>query len=396
MNAGANDAPAPTRSSERIFLIAMDAERGAETLFLLRLLRWMREAGVQMEVLLWRRGPLLEEMRELCTVRVVDDLSDWWVDRFLRAVGLGVVGKRIKGQRMRWWMRRAAHQFPHALVLGVPAARALRYATKPLPAVLLLPAEERPWDERVTPEEWATILGRCAGFIVPDDSARSWLVAGQGVDAERVRVQRGFLPAIPAPGESEVKGVEELGLPEDALVVCGTGTDAWWRAPEPFVPVAWELCRRLPDANLHFVWLCHDMDEDALWPLRHDIANAGLQDRFHIVPATVLMDQFEASDLVLLTGRPDTFRLISAELRLSARPVVCFANGLTEVELGDAAVSVPYLDIEAAADAAAHLLSDPDAARELMARAVEQAGRTHELATDLPRWLLDSTAELLA
>ena len=411
--AAAPSAPRATRP-RRVYVIGFDAERGAETFFLLRVLRWLRAAGVEVELLLWRHGPLLGELREVCRVRVVDDLTRSWIDRLLRMVRLDALGVKVKGLRLRIWMWQASRRFPHTLVRGIRSARALKYTPRPLPAVVHLSEEERPWRDQVSEAEWRTILATAGGFIVPDADARDLLVA-DGVAEAKVAIQEGFVPDVTLSRIAEPTepteptgasprdltkigaGRRALGVPESAILICGTGTEDWWRSPEPFVAFAWGVAQRFADAEIHFLWLCHDIDdEDALWPLRHDIANAGMTDRFHLATVTVLLEQFELCDLVVLTGRPDTFSVISGELRLSARPVVCFANGATERELGDAAVAVPYLDVEAAVDAVEHLLEDPDAARELTERAASRAGRAQELSTDLPQWLLEITGELLA
>lgn len=386
-----------TAAGGRVLLVAHDADRGAEQLFLLRLARWLAtQPGVEVEVLLWQGGPLLADLRSTCPVRVVDDLNRWWVARVLQLVGLRAVGARLKGLRLRAWMWRARRRSSRIFVHGASAGRVLAYAVgASLPVVAHLVDEGRPWTDLVAAEDWAALLRVSKGFVVPDEASRVVLVDDHGVDPARIRVEELFVPAV-GTGGRPAGGRQALGIPEGAVVVGATGTDDWWRAPEPVVPIVWQLCRRRPDLDVHVLWTCYDDDEDALWPLRHDVANAGLADRFHVVAAPSSLAHLELSDVVLLTSRPDAFRAVSLELGLAAKPVVCFENGVTERVLGDAAVAVPYLDLEAAADAVLGLLDDEEAAAELARRAVARAGRARELAEGAPRWLLDTVDDLLA
>lgn len=386
---------------DRVFVIALDADRGADTYYLLRMLRWMREAGIEVELLLWRHGPLLDELREVCRVRVVDHLTESVVDRVLRMVGLTPVANKVTGLRLRVWLRGSTRRSPTVLVRGLTAAKVLHSVPSGTPAVVHVLDQERP-SVLASEAQWKMIRDHATAFIVADDEARDALVAG-GVAPNRVQVEDGFFAGTERPATELIEGtlVDEptrsarrraLGIPDEALLICGSGTDDWWRAPEPFVAVAWAVSRRLPDRDIRFLWLCHDLeDEDGLWPLRHDIGNAGMGDRFLLAEAGALCEQLALSDLVLLTGRPDTFSLLTYDLRLAARPVACFRNGAAEQSLGDAATVVDYLDVEALAGAVVALLEDPAALKALTERAVARS-RLQDAAGDVLQWLVATAA----
>ena len=70
---------------DRLLVVAHDADRGAEQLFLVRLVAALQaQPGTEVEVLLWQGGPLLAELQSLAPVRVVDDLNRWWLARLLQ------------------------------------------------------------------------------------------------------------------------------------------------------------------------------------------------------------------------------------------------------------------------------------------------------------------------
>ena len=390
---------------ERVFLVALDAERGSDSYVLLSVLGWLRDAGIETELLLWRHGPLLDEMRTLCRVRVVDDLTRSPVDRLLRMVGLSMIANRVTGARLRRWLWEANRRYPSIWVRGLPAARIVRSMPLDARVVVQLDDGDPMGAERLGERDWALVLARVAGFLVPTDGGRDALVA-EGVAVERIRVQaelgslraRSVDESAPARAAAEPLIAEEarrrraeLGVPADAVLIGSTGTHDWWKAPEPIVAFAWALRRRLGERGVHFVWLCHDLDDaDGLWPLYHDIENAGLSEVFHVAEADTLFSQFALCDLVVLAGRPDAFAMIRSELAMWARPVVCYRNGVTEATLGEGALPVEYLDVEGLAEAVAEVLDDPDRLASLAAHA--ERIRLDDFDADQPRWLATVTS----
>lgn len=404
--APAPSAPAPTAPT-RAFLVALDAERGSDSYLLLSLLGSLRDAGIDTEVLLWRHGPLLDEMRSLCRVRVVDDLTRSPVDRLLRMVGLSMIANRVTGARLRRWLWQATRRYPSLWVRGLPAARIVRSTPLDARVVVQLADGEAVGPDRLGERDWEFVRDRVSGFLVPTDAERDAL-ADAGVARDRVRVQAelgplrasfaegsaaAVAPVAPPPIDDETRRRRrgEIGVPDDAILIGSTGTHDWWKAPEPVVAFAWALRRRLGDREVHFVWLCHDLDDaDGLWPLFHDIENAGLSEVFHVVEADALFSQLGLCDLLVLAGRPDAFAMIRAQVAMWARPVVCYRNGVTEVALGGGALPVDYLDVEGLADAVADIVDAPERLDELVGHA--ERVRLDAFDADQPLWLAAVTS----
>jgi glycosyltransferase involved in cell wall biosynthesis len=383
-------------TSDRLLVVAHDADRGAEQLFLVRLVAALQQqSGADVEVLLWQGGPLVGELEAVAPVRVVDDLNRWWVARLLQLVGLRSVGARLKGLRLRAWMWRAARRSTAVLAHGARAGRPFAYAVRPLPVVVHLTGDGSHWQEDAAAEDWAALLAAGRGFVVSDPAAQRRLVEDHGVADERVRLLTSVVPAS-LPAEPVLPRRRSLGVPEGAFLLGAAGTEDWWRAPEPIVPIVWALRRRRPDLDVHVLWACYDGDEDGLWPLRHDVRNAGLEDCFHIVASPSSLEHLELCDLVLLATRPDTFRLVGVEVALAAKPVVCFADEVVERALGPASVAVPYLDLDAFVEEVGRLLDHPETRDELGREAVVLAGRAQEAAGDAPERLREAIGELLA
>jgi glycosyltransferase involved in cell wall biosynthesis len=371
-------------SPRPLLLVGADAGRGADALFVLRLVRWLRAQGRPVEVLLWRGGPLLAQLRAQCSVELVDDLNRWWLARILQVVGLRSVAARLKGLRLRWslWRRTRGRT---TVVLGAEAGRIVGYlvGSPPFATVLWGGVEEL---DAISVEDRAVLLARSATVIAADQVGADELEAA-GAPRGSTVVVAPFLP-VPASRAGGDAVRRRLGLPDDAVVVAGAGTDDWWKAPDPFVVVAWEVQRRRPDLDLHFLWVCADDDPDGLWPLRHDVRAAGLEGRVHVATTVPLADPLSVADVVLVATRDASFRLVEHDVALAARPVVCADDGVVGDKLGDAALRVPYLDVDAMATAVLRVLEDDALAASLADAAHQRMGWTLDHADVAPGRLL--------
>ena len=103
-----------------------------------------------------------------------------------------------------------------------------------------------------------------------------------------------------------------------------------------------------------------------------------------------MFSQLGLCDLLVLTGRPDAFAMLRAELAMWARPVVCYRNGITEIALAGGALPVDYLDVEGLAEAVAEVLDDEQRLRALAEHA--ERIRLEDFDADLPRWLATVTS----
>jgi glycosyltransferase involved in cell wall biosynthesis len=200
---------------------------------------------------------------------------------------------------------------------------------------------------------------------------------GAGATADRL-VRLPDLLTLPGIGELDAdflatvrrELVDHHGIPVDAALAVGIGNVDWWTVPDAFVRIAWEATRRSSDRPLHFLWVADGASDRMLWPLRHDIRHAGLEDRVHIETGARRPWQLIAAGDVLVSSRLGDHEPIGhREAALMGRPVLWFddpgaPDPLVEPTQG---IAVAHLDIDAMADAivaAAALAADPaDAAR---------------------------------
>ena len=118
--------PAPAHPPSQVIVLAAAAGVSRATRALFDVVRGLDTAGISTEVVLLRHGARLEELRALCPVKVVDDLTRSPVDRLLRLVRLGLVGGAIKGRVVRRWLRASRRPNTVGVVCGLAAARLVR------------------------------------------------------------------------------------------------------------------------------------------------------------------------------------------------------------------------------------------------------------------------------
>jgi len=205
-------------------------------------------------------------------------------------------------------------------------------------------------------------------IMVPAEAVRTALASRFGIDLDRVRTVYNGQDARTrglSRQTMRLRVLEELGLPDDALIVLGCGTVDLRKGADLFVNVA----RRVLSDPLamsvsprtYFVWVGHRNHDDLERWLLHDVGIGGLQDHIRFIgPRATTTPYFMAADLFALTSREDPCPLVNLEAMECGLAVVAFqgAGGASEV-LGEGGVCVPYIDVDAMARAVSELLADP-------------------------------------
>lgn len=353
-DAAASGAPVPSG----LLVVSQDAARGRDQVRLAQVLRYLADRGTSVELFLWEGGPLLDDLAASCrAVHVVEEMHGWRPARILQAAGRHRAADRLKGLRLRAHLRRRSRRLPVVYLHGAVAGRMLGYldGARPVVAHLHDLAEgPDPLAGLLEAPDAELLLARIDAAVVPSPSLEPVVAQQAGLAPERVRVRREY-------GDTSV-GRDQLGVPPDAAVVVAAGTEDWWRAPDPIVPIVWQVARRA-ETDVRLVWCCRHDEPEALWPLRHDLAAAGLEHRAQILPTAAAVDVLVLADVVLAVGRRGDLVPLADDLRFAGRPVVASdESGLAE-RLPGQAVEVPYLDLAAAVDAVLDVLGSGSGGR---------------------------------
>lgn len=158
---------------------------------------------------------------------------------------------------------------------------------------------------------------------------------------------------------------QDLGLPDDAMIVLNVGTQCIRKGIDLFAETAAQFAQRFKDRpEVHFVWFGARADHpDEAWHRADALIRAhGLEGRVHLNPSTSQIEQvFTGSDLFFLSARADPFPCVVHEAMACGLPVILFEDGAGSQELivdGWNGTVVPMADAVAAADAIGQMAQD--------------------------------------
>ncbi len=209
-------------------------------------------------------------------------------------------------------------------------------------------------------------ISRSCKLILCSESVRTSLASRADISSSIAPVVHSFLPEriqkniTNNPDKFDISSI--IDIPKDAFVVGCVGTVCWRKGSDLFIQVAKIIGKQLHGRPIIYLWIGHGHQEE-LRRIRHDIALSEMADSvFFIGGKTDVSHFYQCFDLFLLTSREDPFPLVMLEAAYCSIPLIGFSGsgGIEEFGADGAAVLVPYLDINAMAEEALTLLSEPD------------------------------------
>lgn len=268
--------------------------------------------------------------------RVVDDLRLWAPARSLELIGLGAIGRRLRGLRLRQWGREVA---PDVVIMDDGVGDRILRSVGGHPTLVVRRNAE------VSPRPWLEPPPRTTADLVlePDPGAsgmRSTKIIEVAPIQQRAAVARAAVRT-------------RLGLePGDALVV-GWGRDGWLDGPDLFVRALWHLEHR-EGVLAHGLWLAGGDDPDEEDRLVAEARRCGVAHRFH-VQASDQVDHRLGGDVAFLPYREPTD--VRHQELLTYVAAGLHVVGFSPWAVPDPALQeVPFLDLDGAASALAAAL----------------------------------------
>lgn len=298
--------------------------------------RWLRGAHPDhdVDVVAFRGGELLDDLLQLCDVRVVLDPLEPWDWRAPDAERLAELEPRLAG-------------LPRAdatLLVSVAGGQALP----------LLPAES--CDPIVT---WSVEQGEDLHEAADERTAR-WLAGSTGTrdelrarlgDAAPIELVAEFIETPVAPDDERRRRYRTaLGATDDDLLVLGAGIATVRKAPDLFVEAALAHVRRDAGRAARYVWLGGEHDE-FFHTVRAEVHRLGLGQVRLVGNVVDVVPYLAAADVFLHPARLDAFPLVCLHAAAVGTPVVAFAGVGGVVEMfGDSFVGSPYPDLTGLVD----------------------------------------------
>jgi glycosyltransferase involved in cell wall biosynthesis len=375
----------------RVLFVAHDAYRAGATIFLLNMLRWLREhTDITFDVAVREHGEMLAEFRKVCRSFVLAP-----------AVPPDALRPRLEG----WWRRWRPYErhrtlrslatsgeydllYLNTLTLGDHLARIEGVGLPVVTHVHELGYVIR----RFGHAEEQRVLLRSERVICVSDEVLQNLVLNFGCPSAKAQRIHGFTPVdADAQGtrqERAARLLDPLRIPRDALLVgvCAHGT--LMKGVDLAVPLTRLLPPRVGGREVHLVWIGSERAEYPLDLAVSDARKAGVADRVHFAgfsrePASWL----SLLDVHLMLSREESFPLAVMEAAVQGGPTIAFsdAGGAPEFILPDAGVCTPYLDLPAMAAAVIDLLVNEPARRAMGEVARRRVRASHAPDVVLPQ-----------
>lgn len=379
------------RGRGTVLFCTHSGDRVGPPMILLDLLKWIdANTDTRFEVLLWSTGSLRPEFEALAPVHDADELRSGPLATLAALVGrLGrrgaTAGRWLSELPLRWSLWRI-RDLQTVVVVSIGPNDYLRLLRPRRPRVVTMALELGLQLVHLDDND-GRLRRETDRFVAGMPVIRDALVEEFGIAADRVAVAREFVNTTPPPVVREVRR-DELGIPDDAVVVGSAGVMEWRKAPEYFVQIAKAAATRAPDLPLHFVWIGGD-DQGYAARLADEIAMAGLTGRVHFPGRQPNpWDWFRLFDLFVLTSREDAFPLVCLENASVGNPVICFDTGGMPEFVGDdeCGAVVAFPDVEAMTDRVLELARDHDERRRRGERGQARVVERYDVAVCAPLW----------
>jgi glycosyltransferase involved in cell wall biosynthesis len=360
----------------KILVITHDAGLNGAPMTLLRLMKLLRNRGYRFNMIARQGGPLEEDFRRLCDIfeiparkrakkfiaRQIDKFKiardDFDIARCLAGVGLVLSNTVTNGEILK--LIRAKSDLPiisyiHELQMG-----SLLYTT----------------DQHIRSTIQFTNL-----FLTSCEAVKKHLSSSFGIPEEKISKLNYYLPALPTPGNDEVPDFRNQYRLGNRFTVAALAMNDWRKGADIFLLVAAGVFKKDPGADIQFIWMGGARESLETKKMLHDINKLDLEGKIIVIESIKNYTPiYQCIDILLLTSREDPFPLVVLEAASKKIPTICFekAGGAPEFVCPDAGAVVPYLDIEAMADAILSYYNNEQAVAIHGEKAFKKVKRLHQ------------------
>ena len=352
--------PEPPRR-RRALVVGHDAARaGAQIVLLTMLKEWQKLNTWDTQLVLLGGGVLREEFEKVCTTLVITDYPNTTQQR----------------QALKQFCSLAPDVILANTVVAGPFLSMLTHFGVPIITYV--------HELQKSIERWApgpimqATIENSNHFIAVSEPVAHNLINNHGISPNKISCLNEYIKTSHHTRLGYLLELrKELGLNPDDKVIFGCGTMDWRKGPDLFAKVANKVFQRVPEAR--FVWIGADTGEDAAL-LAHRIADDPRI--LFIGERSNPRDYLPLGSAFFLSSREDPYPLVALEAADAGLPIVCFADagGMPQFVGNTCGRTVPYEDLNAAADAFVQILGNNEMRESLGCNARTSVRMNHDSA----------------
>src|SRR6266536_4218630 len=337
-------------SVKKILIISHDANLNGAPILLIRLMKILREHGYTFNTILRNGGPLANRFKAL------SDVFGYFKEPSRKSL-LSKLNKRLRGREKTFDWEGYIKGVDLVLNNTITNGAILHVIKKNYDGPVITHIHELHMGEALytSPALVNMTLRVSKYFLVPSDAVKRHIEKTYSIPNDSVSCLNYYVPSSSSTlANEEAKLVLINNNITASFIVGGIGTPGWRKGTDIFLQVAAEVFKKLSDADIQFVWMgAHAADIEAR-KMRYDIEKLGFDKKIVLLDASLdTAPFFKSIHILLLPSREDAYPLVMLEAAAEKAPTICFENsgGAPEFICPDAGAVVPYLDIEAMADA---------------------------------------------
>ena len=391
--------------NKKILFISHEASRTGATIVLLHLLKWIKSnTDINFEIVLKKSGVLLPEFQELAPVTVFASKSSIFMEsiqKFLSQYGIHIP---LVGLRRNLKIKRIFGNNIDLIYSNTITNLNILEMIDHLDCPIICHVHELEWGINFYGlKRFNRLIQLTNRFIAVSKSVKENLIKNHGISEKSIDLHYEFIPTMKFELVKNREQIRkdvciELGFPEDANIICSSGTTGWRKGPDLFIEMALIVRKLKPEMPSYFMWVGGENNGQRYNDLTYDIKKAGLEDYIKFIgEKSNPIKYYSACDLFVLTSREDPFPLVCLESATLGKPIICFdkAGGMKEFVEKDAGFVVPYLDTHAMAKKVIDIFQRPQLKEQMGMKAREKVRNRHDIEIEAPR-ILNTISKTMA
>lgn len=340
---------------KKILFISHDASRTGATIFLLRLLKWLKDSTNDSFIILLKKdGELIDEFKSIGKVEIF-----FRKQRFIEKL-IKIIFKKYykKDLHYHYFKGRLKHKLLNENIGLIYSNTATNGEILDFLSFLKCPVISHIHELERNIHQYAFdtfdfVKKYTNKYIAVSKSVKENLVKKHLIPEKKIKIIYGFAPDS---DENQIKKLikrnqllKKLNIPLDAKIVCGSGTIGWRKGTDIFVQLLKNIHKKSKKSKPYFIWIGDKPSEQRAYDLLYDVKKAKLNQYFRLIGhQRNPLPFYSLCDVFAMVSREDPFPLVCLEAASVGKPIICFADaGGTEEFIGpDAGFIVPYLDIE--------------------------------------------------